>query len=285
MLFSFLYDYVLSLWRRQNSAAPQDTQQDVQNMEESAEDTVTVQRSTLKAFFTINVVIILIILGALVITAAKLMEMKNLQHSGLTDAQKNFPSLTRNEGIVPDDVWRWIKAAKADVTLKPQSAHVLLRVSNDGKRLYQASTKSPPRVPTAETYLKCICVSSKTLPSTRIYFELEVSQTVLWTVGFREASFDADHDHDMSPGAGIWTIASKDGKIVINDGNAIPTPYATPARLSLYLDYKRGQLSFYDPLTKFHLYTYLATLKKKLYFYAAVNVGIEETHDPIVTLS
>lgn len=173
----------------------------------------------------------------------------------------------------------------ADLTFNRKSAHFLLEVSNDGKSLYQASLDSPFRAPTAETYLICICVSSNVLPTTRVYFDLHVTQTVPWTLGFRTASFNADYFPDFTPGAGIWTIASAGGKIIINDGKGIPTSYNTPPRLRLYLDYRRGQLSFYDAVLKFHLYTFVASFKEKLLFYAAVDVGIEEVHGAVITFS
>ncbi|XP_017574240.1 butyrophilin-like protein 9 [Pygocentrus nattereri] len=210
--------------------------------------------------------------------------MKDLLNPGQTEAEKEFPSLSRREGVVPDEVWHWIVAAKADVVLNPKSAHALLRVSNDGKSLYQSSPSSPPRVLMAETYLKCICVSSKVLPSTRVYLELRVTRSVPWTVGFRTASFDADNNYDCSPAAGIWTIASVDGKILINAGKAIPTDYTTPARLGLYLDYRLGQLSFYDAVAKLHLFTYVANFKEQLLIYASVETGIELVPDAFITL-
>ncbi|KAL7880500.1 hypothetical protein SRHO_G00027540 [Serrasalmus rhombeus] len=156
---------------QQNSAAPQ-VQQQLPNTAPSAEARVTLRRSTFIVFITTSTVIILILFGGVVITTTKLAEMKDLLHPGQTEAEKEFPSLSRREGVVPDEVWRWIVAAKADVVLNPKSAHALLRVSNDGKSLYQSSPSSPPRVLMAETYLKCICVSSKVLPSTRVYLEL-----------------------------------------------------------------------------------------------------------------
>ncbi|XP_007250276.2 butyrophilin subfamily 3 member A1 isoform X2 [Astyanax mexicanus] len=265
---------------KQNNAA-QDSQHRVQNREA----TITMRRSRFIILITISVVIILILLGAVVITASKVVELNSLLNPGLTETQKEFPSLSRRGGVVPDQVWHWIVSAKVKMVFNPKSAHALLRVSNDGKRLHQAFLSSPPRVPTAETYRRCICVSSKALLSTRVYFELQVTQTVPWTVGFRTASFDADHIPDFFSEFGIWTIASADGKIVINDGKPTPTLYVTPTRVGLYLDYKHGQISFYDAVTKFHLYTYLVSFKEKLLFYAAVDVRAEETHGAFIIFS
>ncbi|XP_046707488.1 uncharacterized protein LOC124387289 isoform X2 [Silurus meridionalis] len=141
----------------------------------NTEDTVTLSRRTLNISATIIAIIILGLFGGVVIT-------------GLSDISKEFLSLSRKEGIVPEEVWSWIVAAKADMTLNPHSAHYLLKVSNDGKSLYQASFSSPPRVPTDETYLVCICVSSKNLLNTRSYYELKVTQSVPWTLGLRTES-------------------------------------------------------------------------------------------------
>ncbi|XP_026867260.2 tripartite motif-containing protein 72-like [Electrophorus electricus] len=255
----------------------------LQNIEANSEATVTLRRSTLTLLSLATAVTVLALLGGLIVTAYKLTEMSNLLNPGLTKAHKEFPSLSRKEGIVPEEVWRWIVAVKADMTFNGQSANSLLRVSSTGRSLYQASPSSPPRLPTAETYLTCICVSSKVALNTRSYFEVEVTQIISWTLGLRTQSFDADNNYDSDPAGGIWTIGSADGKIVINDGEAIPTPYATPSRLGLYLDYKRGQLSFYDAATRLHLHTYLATFREKLLFYAAVQVGIEQIQHALMS--
>ncbi|XP_076849628.1 tripartite motif-containing protein 72-like [Brachyhypopomus gauderio] len=257
----------------------------LQNTEVNTEAVITLSKRTFIVLTLTSAVTILSLLGGLVITAYKLTEISNLLNSGLTKAQKEFPSLSSKEGIIPDEVWRWIVAVKADMTFNAKSANSLLRVSNNGKRLYQASPGSAPLPLTAETYLTCICVSSKVSLNTRAYFEVEVMRTMSWTLGLRAQSFDADNNHDSDPASGIWTIASADGKIVINDGEAIPTPHATPRRLGLYLDYKRGQLSFYDTATRLHLHTYLASFREKLLFYAAVHVGIEENHYPLMSFS
>lgn len=169
------------------------------------------------------------------------------------------------------------------MTFNPQSAHFLLYVSSDGKSLYQASLSSPPRVPTDETYLVCICVASKNLLNTRAYMELKVTQSVPWTLGLRTESFNADFNPDTDTDAGIYTIASAAGKIIINDGKATPTLYVTPARLGLYLDYTRGQVSFYDSVAKRHLHTYLTTFNEKLHLYASVQVGMEENHEVLIS--
>ncbi|MCI4377222.1 hypothetical protein PGIGA_G00201110 [Pangasianodon gigas] len=252
---------------QQNGVSPQDAQA------QNTEDRVTLQRRTLIVAATVSIVIILALLGGVIITAFRLMEVNNQLNTGVSDVPKQFPSLSRKEGIVPEEVWSWIVAAKADMTLNPRSAHYLLRVSSDGKSLYQASLSSPPSVPTDETYQQCICVSSTNLLNTRAYFELKVTESVPWTLGLRTESFNADSTPDIYPDRGIWTIASAEGKIIINDGKATPTLYVTPAKLGLYLDYTRGQVSFYDSVAKRHLHTYLTTFKEKLRFYAAVQVG------------
>lgn len=169
------------------------------------------------------------------------------------------------------------------MTLNPKSAHFLLNVSRDGKRLYQASSSNPPHITTDETYLVCICVASKNLLNTRAYFELMVTQSVPWTLGLRTLSFNGDNTPDIDPDAGIWTIASMAGKIIINNGKATPTLYVTPAKLGLYLDYRQGQVSFYDSVAKRHLHTYLTTFNEKLRFYASAQIGLKETHEVLIS--
>lgn len=161
------------------------------------------------------------------------------------------------------------------MTLNPNSAHTLLEVSNDGKSLYTMSINSPHRIPSAETYLMCVCVSSKNILNKRVYFELQVTPSIPWTIGLRTESFNADITPDSDTDRGIWTIASTNGQIFINDGKAVQTPYTTPMRLGLYLDYKHGQVSFYDAVAKLHLHTYLTSFREELLFYAAFQVELQ----------
>ncbi|XP_022534235.1 uncharacterized protein LOC103023489 isoform X5 [Astyanax mexicanus] len=86
---------------KQNNAA-QDSQHRVQNREVNTEATITMRRSRFIILITISVVIILILLGAVVITASKVVELNSLLNPGLTETQKEFPSLSRRGGVVPD---------------------------------------------------------------------------------------------------------------------------------------------------------------------------------------
>lgn len=110
-----------------------------------------------------------------------------------------------------------------------------------------------------------------------------MTQRVPWTLGLRTESFNADSSPDTNPDAGIWTIASMQGKIIINDGKSTPTLHVTPALVGLYLDYARGQVSFYDSVAKRHLHTYFSTFKEKLRFYAAAQVGPEEITEVLIS--
>ncbi|XP_053357373.1 nuclear factor 7, ovary-like [Clarias gariepinus] len=250
---------------------------------QNTEDTVTLQRRTLTVTLSVGMVIILALLGGVIITAYRLREVTDQLDTGVSDGSNELSRLSTKEGLVPGEVWRWIVAAKADMTLNPQSAHNLLKVSADGKSLYQESSSSPTRALTAETYQVCICVSSDNLLDTRSYFELKVAQKVPWTIGLRTESFNADNTPDTNPDAGIWTIASAQDKIIINDGKATPLMVIRLAKLGLYLDYARGQVSFYDAVAKRHLHSYLTTFKEKLRFYAAFQIGIEETQEVLLS--
>ncbi|XP_053485475.1 uncharacterized protein LOC128610270 isoform X6 [Ictalurus furcatus] len=100
---------------QQNDAFSQDkyksTTAQVQNTEVSAADWVTLRRRTLIGAVTVSALIILALLGGIVITAHRLMEVLD-QLNTVSDVTKEFPSLSRKEGIVPEEVWRWIVAAK-----------------------------------------------------------------------------------------------------------------------------------------------------------------------------
>ncbi|KAL7875765.1 hypothetical protein AOLI_G00107280 [Acnodon oligacanthus] len=97
---------------QQNSAV----QQQRHNTAASAEATITLRRSTFIVFITTITVVILILFGGVIITTAKVAEMKDLLNPGQTEAEKELPSLSRREGVVPDEVWRWIVEAKGTVT-------------------------------------------------------------------------------------------------------------------------------------------------------------------------
>ncbi|XP_053485470.1 uncharacterized protein LOC128610270 isoform X4 [Ictalurus furcatus] len=131
---------------QQNDAFSQDkyksTTAQVQNTEVSAADWVTLRRRTLIGAVTVSALIILALLGGIVITAHRLMEVLD-QLNTVSDVTKEFPSLSRKEGIVPEEVWRWIVAAKGT----PVKRHCALRLVGPGCPL--------PRVPQVRLQSPC----------------------------------------------------------------------------------------------------------------------------------
>ncbi|XP_047672291.1 uncharacterized protein LOC113663204 isoform X3 [Tachysurus fulvidraco] len=98
---------------QQNVLSPQAAP--IQGTEANTTDMVTLRRRTVKVAFMVNLVIILALLGGVIITGYRLKEVIDQLN---TDVYKDFSDLSRKEGIVPEEVWSWIVAAKEPAELQ-----------------------------------------------------------------------------------------------------------------------------------------------------------------------
>ncbi|TNN25337.1 E3 ubiquitin-protein ligase TRIM21 [Liparis tanakae] len=170
-----------------------------------------------------------------------------------------------------------------DVTLDPKTAHPDLKLSDDGKQVYETDvTKNLPDNP--ERFTTYICVLAKqSFSSGKFYFEVQVKGKTDWTLGVARESVDRKEDITWSPEDGYWTIDLTDGNeyeanddsLVLLSLKSVPQK-SDPQKVGVFVDYEEGLVSFYDVEAAALIYSItVCSFKEKLlpYFSPCRNDG------------
>ncbi|XP_061590211.1 E3 ubiquitin-protein ligase TRIM69 [Cololabis saira] len=114
----------------------------------------------------------------------------------------------------------------------------------------------------------------------RHYWEIEVYSSTVWTVGVARESVPRKGVIKALPANGFWTLSLSYG-VQYMAGTSPPTVLSLEeplARIGVYLDYKRGLVSFYNAESMTHLYTFRETFTEALYPY--FNLGfLDKVHE------
>ncbi|XP_053740964.1 E3 ubiquitin-protein ligase TRIM69 [Synchiropus splendidus] len=114
----------------------------------------------------------------------------------------------------------------------------------------------------------------------RHYWEIEVYSSTVWTVGVARESVPRKGVIKALPSNGFWTLSLSYG-IQYMAGTAPPTVLSLEeplARIGVYLDYKRGLVSFYNAESMTHLYTFREDFMETLFPY--FNLGfLDKVHE------
>ncbi|XP_055486270.1 E3 ubiquitin-protein ligase TRIM39-like [Leucoraja erinacea] len=155
-------------------------------------------------------------------------------------------------GAATEDFW-----SSVSVTLDVETAHPLLEVSEDRKRVRRTRTRRClPDTGKRFTDWACL-LGSEGFTSGRHYWEVEVAGSQGWSLGVAAESVERKRRCTPSPDTGIWGIW-RDGEqfeAVTSPPSRIPNR-PVPARVGVYLCYESGTVSFYDADTKSHLHTF-----------------------------
>ncbi|XP_036385609.1 E3 ubiquitin-protein ligase TRIM69 [Megalops cyprinoides] len=112
------------------------------------------------------------------------------------------------------------------------------------------------------------------------YWEIEVYSSTVWTLGVARESVARKGVIKALPANGFWTLSLSYG-VQYMAGTAPPTVLSVEdrlARIGVYLDYKRGLVSFYNAENMVHLYTFHETFTETLYPY--FNLGfLDKVHE------
>ncbi|XP_078271767.1 nuclear factor 7, brain-like [Rhinoraja longicauda] len=151
---------------------------------------------------------------------------------------------------VPDSIKR------VSVTLDVDTAHPLLEVSEDRKRVRLTGTRrSLPDTGKRITVSLCV-LGSEGFTSGRHYWEVEVAGSRLWSLGVAAESVGRKGWVTLTPETGVWSIRRGDDRFVADTSSPSPLPARPiPGRVGVYLSYESGTVSFYNADTKSHLHT------------------------------
>lgn len=124
--------------------------------------------------------------------------------------------------------------------------------------------------------------------SGRHYWEVSVAGKLCYHLGMASESAQRRGVIRFSPARGFWTVLrNKQGQFRANDRTHVIIPvHVQPLTLGILLDYKQGQISFYDAGTRSHLYSFVGQqFTDKIYPF--INFCVEDvgSQTPIVLLS
>ncbi|XP_075061639.1 E3 ubiquitin/ISG15 ligase TRIM25-like [Mixophyes fleayi] len=177
-------------------------------------------------------------------------------HTGLSDI------------ITSINVWVYAQEP-TDILLDVNTAGNNIHISGDQKTASWSDIEQD-RPETSERFLdNSQVISTRIFSSGRHYWEVEIRESELWSVGMCYPSIDrTGHQSHIGCNNQSWCLAREDDEyLLIHDSEEIQLssniPYDT---VRVYLDYEAGQLSFYslcDPIR--HLHTVTATFTEPLH--------------------
>ncbi|XP_055486380.1 E3 ubiquitin-protein ligase TRIM39-like [Leucoraja erinacea] len=167
---------------------------------------------------------------------------------------------------------------QVSVTLNVETAHPLLEVSEDRKRVRWTWTQRSLR-DTGKKFTVWPCVvGSEGFTSGRHYWEVEVAGSRVWSLGVATESVERKRRVPLTPETGVWSIERWGDKFKALTSPPSPLPARPiPGRVGVYLSYESGTVSFYDADTKSHLYTFTGNkFTEKLYpFFGTSALSLE----------
>lgn len=147
----------------------------------------------------------------------------------------------------------------ADVFLDPDTAHPNLLVSEDRRSVCCTNTMQVLLDSPRRFQNDCCVLGRETFTSGRHFWEVEVENSLKWwLIGVCTENVERKDFVLITPRNGFWTI-SRLGK---HDFQAQTDPWSKltiakpPKRVGVFLDYERGEVSFYDAIDGVHIFTF-----------------------------
>lgn len=145
-----------------------------------------------------------------------------------------------------------------NVTLDSNTAHPRLILSHDLKSVWCADRAH--HVPdTPERFDRVVCVLGReAISSGKHYWEVEVNGKTDWDLGVARQSVNRKGRIDYTPNNGFWFLSLRD-----RHNYAFRTEPCTdvemnlrPHKIGIFVDYEKGEVSFYNVDAKVHIYTF-----------------------------
>ncbi|XP_059570028.1 LOW QUALITY PROTEIN: butyrophilin subfamily 3 member A3-like [Alligator mississippiensis] len=149
---------------------------------------------------------------------------------------------------------------KEDVTLYPDTAHLYLILSQDGKSARRTDTRQDlPDNPERFDSWRCV-LGHEGFTSGRNWWEVKVGvgEGGYWAVGVARESVGRKGGISFSPEEGVWAMRrcwNQYEALTAPDRTSLPLDRA-PSRVGVYLDCTLGQVSFLDADTGAPIFTF-----------------------------
>ncbi|XP_056298278.1 zinc finger protein RFP-like isoform X2 [Pseudoliparis swirei] len=154
-----------------------------------------------------------------------------------------------------------------DVTLDANTAHPRLLVSDDMKSVrcadrHQVVPDNPER------FDRVVCVVGReAISSGRHYWEVEVGRKTDWDLGIARQSIKRKGKIEVIPSNGYWflSLRNRNNYAFRSEPSTSVRLDLRPHRIGIFVDYEKGQVSFYSVDTKVHIYTFNDTFTECIY--------------------
>ncbi|CAL8240391.1 unnamed protein product [Gadus morhua 'NCC'] len=149
-----------------------------------------------------------------------------------------------------------VQQYEVDVTLDPDTAHLNLILSGDGKQVHHGyAVKKLPDNPKRFTQNPRV-LTRQSFSSGRFYFEVQVKNKKVWCLGVARESIDRKGCALRTPETGYWSITfDKDGLVFTGIPDVRLPLRAELQKVGVFVDYDEGLVSFYDVEARVHLYS------------------------------
>ncbi|KAH0520607.1 Butyrophilin subfamily 1 member A1 [Microtus ochrogaster] len=139
------------------------------------------------------------------------------------------------------------------VTLDPDTAHPILAISQDRRRVTRKDTT------TCLDDLFCV-LGMEGISSGRRYWEVEIGNgdSSKWTLGVCREDVERKGFYSECPKKGVWTVgrSSSGYWAYIDSGRASLSFRQAPQRVGVFVDYSEGDISFYDMSEVSHIFSF-----------------------------
>ncbi|XP_018590892.1 zinc-binding protein A33 isoform X2 [Scleropages formosus] len=153
----------------------------------------------------------------------------------------------------------------AEVTLDSNTAHPRLILSTDRKQVkcgdkHQAVPDNPKR------FDRVFCVlGQEGFTSGRHYWEVEVKGKTEWDLGVARHSAKRKGKITVNPSRGYWFLSLRDKSNFSCQDETSLSCNEKPQKIGVFLDYDKGQVSFFNVDAKLHIYTFHDTFTESIY--------------------
>ncbi|XP_036407377.1 E3 ubiquitin-protein ligase TRIM39 isoform X1 [Megalops cyprinoides] len=156
-----------------------------------------------------------------------------------------------------------IQEYAADVTLDSSTAHPRLILSEDRKQV-RCGDRYQHVPDNSERFDRVVCVLGREgFTGGRHYWEVEVGGKTDWDLGVASHSVSRKGKITINPSHGFWFLSFRDSNSYAFQTE--PSTSLKPQKIGVFLDYEKGQVSFYNVNTKLHIYTFMDTFCETIY--------------------
>uniref|UniRef100_A0A3Q3DHY6 Bloodthirsty-related gene family, member 1 n=1 Tax=Hippocampus comes TaxID=109280 RepID=A0A3Q3DHY6_HIPCM len=152
-----------------------------------------------------------------------------------------------------------------DVTLDCNTAHPRLLLSDDMKSVWCGDRHQllPDNV---ERFDRVVCVLGReAITSGRHYWEVQVGGKTDWDLGVARQSINRKGKIDVTPNNGYWFLSLRDKRKLHFFSQFSNSVLSSPINIGVFVDFDRGQVSFYNVDAKIHIYTFNDTFTECIF--------------------